>query len=101
VHKVQLGHLAHLVKEAKLVLKVSLDLQECWANPDRLDFRDNFTTLHFLHYFRIDVTFEMRTILSEICLLNHDHSKHGHHIYMKRKEGEREQDSGKTERESV
>ncbi len=49
--------------------------------------------------FRTDVTFEMRTVLSEICLFNDYLSKHGHHIYMKRKEGEREQDSGETKRE--
>ncbi len=47
--------------------------------------------------FRIDVTLT-RTVLSEICIFNDDLSKQGHHIYIKRKEGEREQDSGETER---
>jgi hypothetical protein len=39
--------------------------------------------------FRIDVAFEMRTVLSEICLFNAYLSKHGHHIYTKWKEGEK------------
>ncbi len=43
----------------------------------------------------------MRTVLYGIRLFNDNISKHGHHIYMKPKEGEREQDSGETERESV
>ncbi len=51
--------------------------------------------------FCIDFTFEMRTVLSEICLFNAYLSKHGHHIYMKWKVGEREQDSVETKRESV
>ncbi len=40
----------------------------------------------------------MRRVLYGICLFNDNVSKQGHHIYMKRKEGEREQDSGETER---
>ncbi len=51
--------------------------------------------------FCIDVTFEMRTVLSEIHLFNYDLSKQWHHIYMKWTEGEREPDSGETERECV
>ncbi len=51
--------------------------------------------------FCIDVTFEMKTVLSEIRLFNDDISKHGYHIYMKWKEGEKEQDSGEIERESL
>ncbi len=43
----------------------------------------------------------MRTVLYVIHLFNDNSSKHGHHIYIKQKEGEREQDSGDTERESV
>ncbi len=43
----------------------------------------------------------MRTVLSKIHLFNDNVSKHGHHIYMKQKEGEREQDSGETERVCV
>ncbi len=43
----------------------------------------------------------MRTVLYGICLFNDKVSKHGHHIYMKQNEGEREQDSGETERECV
>ncbi len=43
----------------------------------------------------------MRTVLSEIRLFNDNISKHGYHIYMKWKEGEKEQDSGETEREFV
>ncbi len=42
---------------------------------------------------------EMRTVLSEIRLFNDKLFRHGHHIYMKRKERERVQDSGETERE--
>jgi hypothetical protein len=43
----------------------------------------------------------MKTVLSEIRLFNDDISKHGYHIYMKWKEGEKEQDSGEIERESL
>jgi hypothetical protein len=49
--------------------------------------------------FRLDVTFEVRTVLYGIRLFNDKVSKHGHHIYVKRNEGEREQYSGETERE--
>jgi hypothetical protein len=38
-------------------------------------------------WFRIDVAFEMRTVLYGMHLFNDNVSKHGHHIYMKRKEG--------------
>ena len=48
---------------------------------------------------RVDVTFEMRTVLYGIHLYNDNQHKHGSHIYMKWKEGEREQDRGETERE--
>ncbi len=41
----------------------------------------------------------MRTILYEIRLFKGHLHKHGHHIYVKWKEGEREQDSRETERE--
>ncbi len=43
----------------------------------------------------------MRTVLFGICLFNDNVSKHRHYIYMKWKEGEREQDSRETEREGV
>jgi hypothetical protein len=43
----------------------------------------------------------MRTVLSEIRLFNDNISKRGYHIYMNWKEGEKEQDSGETERERV
>ncbi len=43
----------------------------------------------------------MRTVLSEICLFNDNFFRDGHHIYMKQKEGEREQDGRETERECV
>ncbi len=43
----------------------------------------------------------MRTVLYKIHLFNDKVYKHGHIIYMKRKEGEREQDSGETERGCV
>ncbi len=49
--------------------------------------------------FRVDVTFEVRTVLYGIRLFNDKVSKHGHHIYVKRNEGEREQYRGVTERE--
>jgi hypothetical protein len=52
-----------------------------------------------LKWFRINVTFEMRTVLFGMRLFNDNISKHEHHIYMKRKEGGREPNSG--ERESV
>ncbi len=51
--------------------------------------------------FCIDVTFEMRTILYKIRLFNDKVYKHGYHIYMKLKEGEREQFSRETEREGA
>ncbi len=51
--------------------------------------------------FCIDFTFEMRTVLYRIRLFTDNSSKHRHHIYIKQKEGEREQDSGETERECV
>jgi hypothetical protein len=41
----------------------------------------------------------MRTVLYRICLFNDVRHKHRHYIYMKWKEGEREQDGGETERE--
>jgi hypothetical protein len=41
----------------------------------------------------------MRTVLYGICLFNDNPSKYGHHIYVERKEGERELDNGETERE--
>ncbi len=41
----------------------------------------------------------MRTVLYGICLFIDNPSKYGHHIYMERKEGERELDNGETERE--
>ncbi len=44
---------------------------------------------------------EMRTVLYGIRLFNDNFSKHGLYIYMKWKEGEREQNSGETERERV
>ncbi len=53
------------------------------------------------HDYHIVVTFEMRTVLYEIHLFNDTLYKHGDHIHMKRKEGEREQDSRETERDSV
>jgi hypothetical protein len=37
--------------------------------------------------FCIDVTFEMRTVWSEIRLFNDNPLRHRHHIYMKRNEG--------------
>jgi hypothetical protein len=43
----------------------------------------------------------MRTVLYGIHLFNDDFSKHGHHFCKKQKDGEREQDGGETERESV
>jgi len=43
----------------------------------------------------------MRTVLYRIRLFNDKVSKHGHHINMKWNEGEREEDSGETERECV
>ncbi len=52
-----------------------------------------------LALFRIDVTFEMRTVLYVIHLLNEDVHKHGRHFYMKWKEGKLEQDSGETHTE--
>ena len=51
--------------------------------------------------FCIDVNFEMRTDLYGICLFNDNQHKHGCHIYMKWKEGEREQGSRETEKERV
>jgi hypothetical protein len=41
----------------------------------------------------------MRTVVYRICLFNDVRHKHGSYFYMKRKEGEREQDSRETERE--
>ncbi len=49
--------------------------------------------------FRVGVTLEVRKVLYGICLFNDKVSKHGHHIYVKWNEGEREQYSGETERE--
>jgi hypothetical protein len=43
----------------------------------------------------------MRTVLYKISLFNDVRHKHGCYVYMRRKEGEREQDSGETERENV
>jgi hypothetical protein len=43
----------------------------------------------------------MRTVLYEICLFNDVGHKLGSYFYMKRKEGEREQDARETERECV
>ncbi len=45
----------------------------------------------------------MRTVLRRISLFNDDLFRHGHRIYMKQRERERErvQDSGETERENV
>ncbi len=43
----------------------------------------------------------MRTVLYKIRLFNDKIHKHGDHIYMEQKEGEREQDSRETERESL
>ncbi len=43
----------------------------------------------------------MRTVLYKIRLFNDNRHKHGCHSYMKRKEGEREQDSGETKRACV
>jgi hypothetical protein len=40
----------------------------------------------------------MRTVLYKICLFNDKIHKHGDHIDMEQKEGEREQNSGETER---
>jgi len=54
-----------------------------------------------LERFHIDVTFEMRTVLYGMHLFNDNVSKHGHHIYMYRAEGGKEQDSRETERECV
>jgi hypothetical protein len=45
--------------------------------------------------------FEMRTVLYRIHLFNDAGHKQGSYIYMKQKEGEREQNSGETEREGV
>ncbi len=44
--------------------------------------------------------FEMGTVLSEIRLFNDNLSKHGHHIYMKQKEG-KESKTVQRQRESV
>jgi hypothetical protein len=46
-------------------------------------------------------TFEMRTVPYKINLFNDNAYTNGDHIYMKRKEGEREQDSRETEGEDV
>jgi hypothetical protein len=51
--------------------------------------------------FNIDLTFEMRTILYKIHLFNDDRHKHVCHIYMKWKDGERDEDSRETEKERV
>ncbi len=45
--------------------------------------------------------FEMRKVLHGKHLFNDGGHKHRCYIYMKWKEGEREQDAGETERESV
>jgi hypothetical protein len=45
--------------------------------------------------------FEMITVHYKIHLFNDLGHKHGSYIFMKQKEGERELDSGETERESV
>ncbi len=54
-----------------------------------------------MELFRIDVTFEMRTVLSGIRLFNDTFLNVRHHIYIKRKGRGREQDSGETERANV
>jgi hypothetical protein len=46
------------------------------------------------HIFVFMLPFEMRTVLYGIRLFNDTGHKHGSNIYMKRKEGGREQDSG-------
>ncbi len=51
--------------------------------------------------FHIDVTLQMRTVVSRIHLFNDDLFRHVHNIYMKWKEGKRVLDSGETERECV
>jgi hypothetical protein len=51
--------------------------------------------------FVLMLPFEMRTVLYGICLFNDARHKHGSNIYMKWKEGGREQDSGETEKERV
>jgi hypothetical protein len=53
-----------------------------------------------LAYFRIDVTFEMRTSeYVEICISIDNQNNRRDRFYVKRKEGEREQGRGETERE--
>ncbi len=59
-----------------------------------------FTKL-FTNFFCIDVTFEMRTVLSVIRLFNANLKIVGQHFYIKQKWRGREQDSGETERECV
>ncbi len=50
--------------------------------------------------FRIDVTFEMRTSeYVEICISIDNQNNQREGFYVKRKEGEREQGGGETERE--
>ena len=49
--------------------------------------------------FCIDVTFEMRTVLSRIRLFSDTFLDIRHHVYIKQKRRGREQDSGETERE--
>ncbi len=51
--------------------------------------------------FRVDVTFEIRTVLSGIHLFNDNHPIVRSQFYMKWKWREREWNSGETERESV
>jgi hypothetical protein len=52
-----------------------------------LDMKERDVQASLTNGFPIDVTFEMRTLQSEICLFNDNLFRHGHHIYMKRKEG--------------
>ena len=57
--------------------------------------------VHNKSRFCIDVTFEMRTVLSGICLFNDDLNIIRQHFNIKRKQRGREQNSGETERKSV
>ncbi len=51
--------------------------------------------------FRIDVTFEMRTVLSGFHLFNDKSKADAKGFYIKTEGSEREQDSGETKRERV
>jgi len=57
-------------------------------------------TFNKLIIFVLMLPFEMRTVLYRIPLFNDVGHKHRSYIYMKWKEGEREQDAGETERVS-